>query len=54
VAIVQAATVDVVGFGKGTLKIIGAGSVLASVDLPLPWATKAQTWIMDKVATRGA
>ena len=39
--------VDSVGWGKGMLKVIGHGAELAKVKLPLPWANKAQEWILS-------
>jgi hypothetical protein len=39
--------VDSVGWGKGMLKIIGHGTELAKVKLPLSWANKAQEWILQ-------
>jgi hypothetical protein len=44
---IETVVVDTVGFGKGLLKIVGSGTTLASVKLPLPWATKAQRWILS-------
>ncbi|HVW67062.1 MAG TPA: hypothetical protein VHA78_05035 [Candidatus Peribacteraceae bacterium] len=38
--------VDDVGWGKAMLKIMGQGAELAKVKLPLPWANKAQEWIL--------
>lgn len=40
-------SVDGVGWGKGMLKVIGNGAELAKVQLPLPWANKAQQWILE-------
>jgi hypothetical protein len=39
--------VDSMGWGKGMLKVIGHGAGLAKVKLPLPWANKAQQWILE-------
>lgn len=34
------------GMGKHLIKIIGQGTELASLKMPLPWATKCQEWIL--------
>lgn len=47
---VSAVTVDKAGWGKGVLRVIGSGAELAKVtDLPLPWAERAQVWIMERL-----
>ena len=46
---IKTVTVDVVGFGKGTLKIIGHGAELAKTEMPIPWANKCQDWILSKI-----
>lgn len=43
---VQTVTITPAGMGKAKLQIVGAGTVLAEVKLPRPWAEKAQTWIL--------
>ena len=43
---VATVAVDDVGWGKAMLKVIGHGTELAKVKLPLPWANKAQEWIL--------
>ena len=48
-ASVQAVTVDTAGMGKGKLKVVGNGAVLAEVTLPRPWAEQAQAWIMKEL-----
>lgn len=47
---VQTVTITPAGMGKAKLQIIGAGTVLAEVKLPRPWAEKAQNWILDTLA----
>lgn len=42
---IQVVTVDTSSAGKSTLKLIGSGTVLASVTLPTPWAQGAQDWM---------
>lgn len=44
---VTTVSVDGVGWGKAILKVIGNGAELAQVKLPLPWANKAQQWILE-------
>lgn len=43
---IQSVTVDVIGWGKGTLKIIGNGAELAREKMPISWANKCQEWIL--------
>ncbi len=45
---IDTVTVDVVGMGKGDLKIIGKGAELANVNMPISWANKCQEWILSK------
>ena len=47
---IDSITVDTAkGTGKAKLKIVGNGTELASVDVPAPWASKAQAWLMDNI-----
>lgn len=46
---IETVTIDTARAGTGTLKVIGHGSVLAQVNLPLPWAHKAQQFIFDNL-----
>jgi len=46
---IQAVVVDAKGRGTSTLKLVGQGTVLASVDLPNPWAVAAQIWLMEQL-----
>lgn len=46
---IQTVTIDTKGRGKAILKIIGAGTDLASIELPNPWATKAQAWLLEQL-----
>lgn len=43
---IETVVVDVKGMGNGILKIIGHGTELASVQMPIPWANKCQEWII--------
>lgn len=44
---IDTVTVDTAkGFGKSKLKIVGAGSTLAELEIPSNWATKAQAWLL--------
>lgn len=43
---IQTVTVDVLGWGKGMLKIIGGGTELAKAKMPFTWANKCQDWIL--------
>jgi hypothetical protein len=47
---IETVTVDSVGLGKGELKIIGKGTELAKVKMPIPWANKCQEWIFAKIS----
>ena len=40
------------GMGKGALKIIGHGAVLAEITLPRPWVEKAQRFILTNLPER--
>ncbi|MFA5098745.1 MAG: hypothetical protein WC461_00800 [Candidatus Paceibacterota bacterium] len=44
---IETVTVDVFGFGRAMLKIIGHGTVLASEKMPISWAHKCQAWILE-------
>ena len=44
---IETVTVDVRGMGKGILKLIGHGTELASAEMPISWANKGQTWILE-------
>ncbi|MFA5232733.1 MAG: hypothetical protein WC410_03645 [Candidatus Paceibacterota bacterium] len=44
---IETVTVDVKGWGKGILKIIGHGAELASAEMPIGWANKSQAWILE-------
>lgn len=46
---IDTVTVDSARRGRGLLKIIGHGTILASIELPFPWAEKAQDWILDNL-----
>jgi hypothetical protein len=46
---INTVSVDATGFGKSTLKIMGAGSELASTKMPTTWANKAQDWILEQI-----
>lgn len=51
---IDTVVVDTIGRGKASLKIIGRGTTLASVDLPIPWAEKAQRWILENLKQKAA
>ncbi len=46
---IETVTVDLARASKGTLKVIGHGTVLAQVTLPRSWAEKAQTFILNNL-----
>mgnify|MGYP000707680042 CR=1 FL=1 len=46
---IQTVTVDAKGRGTSTLKLIGSGTVLASIDLPHPWAAATQRWLLEQL-----
>lgn len=46
---IEAVAVDTLGRGKGILKIIGKGTTLASITLPVPWAEKAMEWLHEQL-----
>lgn len=52
VADIDSVTVDTVGFGKGKLKVIGKGSILAEEKMPITWANKCQDWILTQLNDR--
>ncbi len=47
IADIDTVTLDSAGFGRGMLKVIGHGTILASVEIPTSWAEKCQQWILD-------
>jgi hypothetical protein len=46
---IQTVVIDTKGRGKSILKIIGQGTELAKIELPNPWATKTQAWLIEKL-----
>jgi hypothetical protein len=47
---VQTVLVEKTGWGKSTLKVVGAGTELARVpDLPHGWAEQAQAWLLQRL-----
>lgn len=44
---IETVSVDDVGRGKAMLKVIGRGVELGSAKMPIPWANKAQEWILE-------
>lgn len=44
---IETVAVDVKGGGRAILKIIGKGTELAQEKMPIPWANKCQTWILE-------
>jgi hypothetical protein len=46
---IETPTVDAKGRGTSTLRIIGHGTALASIDLPRPWAVATQRWLMEQL-----
>lgn len=49
IADVDTVTIDVVGLGNSEFKVVGKGTVLASVKMPTPWANKCQEWVLSKI-----
>lgn len=47
---IDTATVNISKRGKGTLKVIGHGTTLAEVTLPLKWAEKARDFILSNIS----
>jgi len=46
---VDTVSTDALRGGKAKLKIIGKGTVLAEIDMPIPWAEKCQKWILNNL-----
>ncbi|NUM25296.1 MAG: hypothetical protein HUU49_01570 [Candidatus Buchananbacteria bacterium] len=44
---IETVTIDVKGWGESNLKIIGRGVELASEKMPISWAKKCQSWILE-------
>jgi len=44
---IDTVTVDVKSRGSGILKIIGQGTTLAQAKMPIIWANKCQSWILE-------
>lgn len=49
IADIQTVTIDTGSWGSGFLKVIGNGTVLAEEKMPVPWAEKCQTWILEQL-----
>lgn len=49
VAAIETAAVSPTKGGKANLLVIGAGATLATIELPAPWATKAQKWLLKEI-----
>lgn len=49
---VQTVLVEKSGWGRASLKVVGAGTELGRVDgLPLQWAEQAQAWLLQRLAS---
>lgn len=49
---IETVTTDQVKAGTSELKILGKGTVLASVQLPTPWAEKSMLWILENLGQK--
>lgn len=47
---IQTVTIDAKGAGKSDLRIIGHGTVLATITLPNSWAQQVQKWLIEKLS----
>jgi|GEM_PF-1547097 len=45
---IETVAIDSLKFGKCELKIVGRGTDLAKVEMPLGWASKCQEWILSQ------
>ena len=43
---IQTVTIDIQSASKTALRIVGAGTELANVTMPAPWAQKCRDWIL--------
>lgn len=46
---IETVVLSTAGFGSSHLKIVGKGTELATAKLPVPWAEKAQSWILENL-----
>jgi hypothetical protein len=46
---IQTVVIDAKGRGHSTLKLIGAGTELAKIDLPNSWARKTMEWLIKEL-----
>jgi len=46
---IKSVTITDVKGGKGKLQILGRGTVLAEIKMPVTWARKAQDYILDEI-----
>jgi len=46
---IETVTIDTKGWGKGILKVIGKGVVLATAEMPITQANKCQKWILENL-----
>lgn len=51
---IESVSLDKGGPGSNTIKINGSGTTLAEIELPKPWAEKAQGFIMNESLGRQA
>lgn len=47
---IDTVTLDSAGMGKVALKLIGRGAVLAEAEMPTPWGSKCQAWILERLS----
>lgn len=47
---IESVSLDQGGAGKNIVRLNGKGTALASLELPRPWAEKAQEFIQDEIA----
>ena len=46
---IQTVVIEPIKAGKSSLKIIGQGTDLASIEMPHPWCEKTQLWLMEQL-----
>lgn len=46
---IETVIIDVKGFGKSTLRIVGHGTDLANIVMPNSWCEKTQRWLLEEL-----
>ena len=47
---IETVTISGTGMGRAELRIIGRGTTLAEVTMPISWGNKCQAWILERIS----